>query len=135
MEAIAEEEIEFDEAVREVKKPPSGEGQPSKKKKVGAEKFGRPCPSKNPKSKLDEALKSRKLEGKYTIVPPISLSEIVDSVVKEGNLKHVSKCYENYDENDQRAIEAIVKYMNVYSKALIELSSMILKGLYQNFGC
>lgn len=51
-----------------VKKTPSGEGNPSKKPRVRTEKSGRPRPSKKLKSELDEALKSRKLEGKYTIV-------------------------------------------------------------------
>lgn len=77
-------------------------------------------------------MKIGKCQGNYTIVPPIKLNQIVDIVVKEGNLKHISDWYENCDENRKRALEeAIVEYMNVYSKALIELSSMISKGLYE----
>lgn len=41
-------------------------------------------------------------------------------------MKNVPVYYENSDDNDQRAIEeAIIQYMDVYSKVLIELSSMI----------
>lgn len=40
-------------------------------------------------------------------------------------------CYKFFDEKDQRSIEeAVVSYMDVCSKALIELSSMIPKILY-----
>lgn len=119
-------------SIKVVKKLPSSEGQPSKKPIVGAEQSSRPRPSKKPKSELDEVLKSGKLEGKYTIVPPMSLSQIVDEVIKEGNLKHISEYYENCDENDEREIEEVIEeYMNIYKKTLIELSSMIMKGLYE----
>lgn len=136
--ATTEEETKFDEAVREVKniatsarvvkKSPSSKGQPSRKPRVGAEQSERPRSSKKSKSNLDEALKSQKFEGNYTILPPITLSQIVDPVAKEGNLKYLLEWYEN----DKRTLEeVVVEYMNVYSKALIELSSMILKGLYE----
>ncbi|XP_059068979.1 uncharacterized protein LOC131859358 [Cryptomeria japonica] len=100
-------ETKFDEAVREVKKiatyarvvkkPQSSRAQPTKKPRTEAEQYGRPKSSRKSKSKLDEALKSGKVEGTY----------------------------------DVRAIkEVVVQYMNVYSKAFIQLSSMIPKGLY-----
>lgn len=80
---------------------------------------------------MDEALKSRKLEGTYVVDPPKTLNEIIDEVLKEGKLKNVFVYYENCDDSDQRTIEEeIVQYMNVYSKTLIELSSMIPKELY-----
>ncbi|XP_059070469.1 uncharacterized protein LOC131860118 [Cryptomeria japonica] len=63
--ATAEEEVESDEAVREVKKT-STSSRVVKKPPSG--------------------------EGNYTIVPPITLSQIVDIVVREGNLKHLSEC-------------------------------------------
>lgn len=61
-------------SARVVKKQPSGEGQPSKKPRVEAKQSGRPRPRKKPKSELDEALKSGKLEGNYIIVPSVTLS-------------------------------------------------------------
>lgn len=41
-------------------------------------------------------------------MPPISLSQIVDEVVKEGNLKNISEYCDNCDENDQRAIDEAI---------------------------
>lgn len=61
----------------------------------------------------------------------MTLKEIIDELLKDGNLKNVPVYYENCDDSDQMAIEeAIIQYMNDYSKTLIELSSMILKELY-----
>lgn len=60
------------------------------------------------------------------------MNEIIDEVVKEGNLKNIHVYYENCDDKDQRAIEeVVVQYMNVFRKALLELSSMIPKELYE----
>lgn len=51
--------------------------------------------------------------------------------MKDENLKNVSIYYENFEEKNQRAVEeAIVEYMDKFSKVLIELSSMIPKSLY-----
>lgn len=75
---------------------------------------------KKPKFELDEELKSRKLEGNYTIVPPITLSQIIDTLAKEGNFKHILEWYENCRKITLE--EVVIEYMNVYSKAVIELS-------------
>lgn len=97
--ATREEETVSDEAMREVKKTgtsarvvkkqPSSEGQPRKRSRVEAKPSSRYQPSKKLKSELDEALKPRKIQGNNTIVPPITLSLIVNTIVKEGNLKYV----------------------------------------------
>lgn len=116
---------------RVVRKPQSGGAQSSKKPRAEAEPSGRAKASKKQKFELDEALKSDKVEGAYNVVPPMTLKEIIDEILKDGNLKNVPVYYENFDNKDQRAIEeSIVQYMDVYSKALIELSCMIPKKLY-----
>lgn len=51
----------------------------------------------------------------------MSLDEIVNEVVKNGNLKTIAEWYDNFDENGKRTLEeAIVKYLNVYSRALYQ---------------
>lgn len=64
-------------------------------------------------------------------MPPLTLKEVIDEILKEENLKNVPIYYENFDDKYQRAIEeVVVEYMDVYSKTLIELTSMIPKSLY-----
>lgn len=83
--------------------------------------------SKRLKSEIDEALK----QGNYTIIPSISLDQTVKLVVKNGNLKPLYEWYEKFDENGKMTLEeATIEYMNVYSKSLIELMSLIPKRLY-----
>ncbi|XP_059071298.1 uncharacterized protein LOC131865151 [Cryptomeria japonica] len=104
---------------------------PMRKPRTQGEPFGKARPSKKQKSEIDKALKSSKLEGPYTIVP--LLQKIIDTIVKEGNLTNLSIYYENSNEKYWRAIEeAVVHYMNSFSKALIERSSMIPKELYDS---
>lgn len=56
----------------------------------------------------------------------MTLEQIVNEVIKNGNLKPLSECYDNFDDFDKRTLEeAIVEYLNVYSKALIKLMSII----------
>lgn len=101
------EETEFDEAVKEVK------AKAAKATKVSKEK---PSGKKSMPSKLDEALNEGKLEFK----PPISLNEIVNEVVKNGDLKPLLEWYENFDESIKITLEeATVEYLNVNNKALI----------------
>lgn len=53
-------------------------------------------------------------------MPPITLKEIIDEVLKDDNLKNVPLYHENFYDQDQRDIEEeIVWYMDVSSKALI----------------
>lgn len=63
----------------------------------------------------------------------MSLSEIVNQVIKNGNLKPLSEWYDNFDENGKRTLEeATVYYLNLYSKlSLIEIMSVIPKSLYE----
>lgn len=111
-----------DEVVKEVK------AKDPKATKIKKEKpFGRNRSSKKPKSKIAEAFK----QGNYTIIPPITLDQIVNAIVKDGNFKPLSKWYENFDEFRKRTlVEATVVYLNVYSKSQIELITVILKSLY-----
>lgn len=54
------------------------------------------------------------------------------NVLKNGKVKPLLEWYENFDENSKRTLEeATTKYMNVYSKALIELMFEIPKSLYK----
>lgn len=121
----------IDTYAKVVKKPQFGGGHSSKKPRIEVEPSSRSRVRKKQKSKLDEAMKSGKIEGTYEVVSLITLKEIIDEVLKDFNLKNVPVYYENFDDKDQKAIdEAIFQYMNVYSKALIELSTMIPKSLY-----
>lgn len=54
------------------------------------------------------------------VKPPMSINEIVNQVVKNGNLKPLSEWYDNFGENGKRTLkEAIVEYLNVCRKAFI----------------
>lgn len=139
--ATTKEETKSNKEVREVKKtatharvfqkPPLGESQPTNKTITQGEQSGKARSGKKQKYELDESLKSGKLDESYTIVPPLTLSELINQIVKEGNLKNVLVYYENCDESEQRSIEeAIIEYLNTYSKVLLEISSIILKDLY-----
>ncbi|XP_059073722.1 uncharacterized protein LOC131874389 [Cryptomeria japonica] len=96
-----EEETKSNEAVKEVKKtttyarvvkkPQSGGAQLSKKPRTKAEPSGRARLRKKPKYELHKALKSSKVEGTYTIVPPMTLSEIVDEVVEVDRMLKIAK--------------------------------------------
>lgn len=123
---IEDDETKYDEVVKEVK------AKASKDPKVTKEEpFDKARPSKKAKSDLDEALTLGKLQGKYTIVPPITLEKIMNVVVKGRNLKLLSDWYDNYNKNGKRSLgKVVVEYMNVYSKSLIELKSIITKSLY-----
>lgn len=69
--------------------------------------------------------------GKIKIIPPKSLDEIKNEIIKDGNLNNLAIYYENADDMEQREIEeVVVQYMNKFSRALIELSSKIPKELY-----
>lgn len=62
-------------------------------------------------------------------MPP--LQKIVDAIVNEGNLTNLFVYYEHSSENVRRDIEeVVVHYMISFSKALIDLLSMIPKELY-----
>lgn len=119
---VDEEEMESNEAVKEVKAKTAKATKVTKEKPSGGPKYG-----KKSKFKLDEALKKGKLEVK----PPMSLNEIDNEVVKNGDLKPLSEWCDNFDESSKRTLEeATVEYLNVYSKALIELMTIIPKSLY-----
>ncbi|XP_059071295.1 uncharacterized protein LOC131865106 [Cryptomeria japonica] len=138
---IEDKETKSDEVVRGVektttharlvKKPQSGGAQQAKKRREEPKSSRKARESKKQKYEIDVALKYGKIEGTFEIVPPLSLKELTNEILKDGNLNNVSTYYENFDDKDQREVkEVIVKYMDVYSKALLELSSMIPKSLY-----
>lgn len=67
----------------------------------------------------------------YHIIPPLSIQELIDEIVKNGNFKNISIYYENMDYKDQRQIEeAPIFYMNLFSKELIELEKYLPNDLY-----
>lgn len=71
---------------RVVKKPQTGGTQLSKKPKVEAQSSGRARERKKQKSEIDETLKSGKIECTYEVVPPMTLKELIDEVLQDGNL-------------------------------------------------
>lgn len=74
-------------------------------------------------------MKSSKIE--YHIIPPLSTQELIDEIIKDGNLKNILVYYVNMDHKYQRKIEeAVILYMDVFSKALIELEKYFPKDLY-----
>lgn len=95
----------MDEEVRELKKtatyvmvvrkPTSSDSPPTKKYKSQGDPSKRTRVGKN-KSKIEEALKSGKLEGPFKIVPPMTLQQLIDEI-----LKNVSIHYENFEDKDQ----------------------------------
>lgn len=118
-----EEETKSDEVMKEVKAQTPKVTKISKEKPSGRTRSGK----KSKAFEFDEALK----QGKFTIFPPIALEQTVNKVVKNGNLKSLSEWYDNYDESGKRTLEEVtVEYLNVYSKTLIELMSIIPKSLY-----
>lgn len=111
---VDDEKVESDETIKEVKAKATRATKVAKEKLSGGARPGK----KFKTSKLDEALKKGKLEVK----PPMSLSEIVNEAMKNGNLKPLTKWYDNFDESGKITLEeATIEYLNVYSKALIEL--------------
>lgn len=87
-----------------------------------------------PKSYHDEAIESGKMKSSkkdYHIIPPLSIQELIDEIIKDGNLKNISVYYVNMDYNDQRKIEVVILYMDVFSKALIELEKYLPIELYR----
>lgn len=118
---VDEEETESDEIVKELKAQTPKITKISKKKPTSKTRSG-----KKPKaSEFDEALK----QGKFTIVPPMTLEKIVNGVVKNDNLIPLSEWYDNFDDSGKRTLEeVVVDYLNVYSKELIELILVIPKA-------
>lgn len=76
---VDDEENESDEVVKEVKAKAAKATKVVEEKQSGGAKHGK----KSKSSKFDVILKQRK----FSIVPPITLDEIVNEVVKNGNLK------------------------------------------------
>lgn len=83
---------------------------------------------------MDEAIESGKMKSsktKYHIVAPLSIQELIDEIIKDGNLNNMFVYYENMDVKNQRQIEeAAILYIDVFSKALIELEKYLPKDLY-----
>lgn len=60
-------------------------------------------------------------QTKYHIIPPLSTQELNDEIIKDGNLKNIFVYYKNLDDSGKVKIEeAIVLYLDVFSKTLIE---------------
>lgn len=83
----------------------------SEGKKGMKEKNFDPIPANRPKRggrtkfNLDEVIESGKMEiakTKYHIIPPLSVQELIDKIMKDGNLKNISVYYEKIDNNDKR---------------------------------
>ncbi|XP_059073117.1 uncharacterized protein LOC131873950 [Cryptomeria japonica] len=109
------EETETDEKVGEVKKtttyarlvrkPQTGGAQSTKKPRAEAKSSEKARESKKQKSKLDEALKFRKVQGTYEVVPRMTLKQIIDEILKDGNLKNVPVIDVNLTHDDSHPRE------------------------------
>lgn len=116
-----DEETNFDDAVKKVKK------KGTKATKVIKEKlFDSDKTSKKPKTYgIDEVIK----KVRFTVKPPMSLDEIVNKVVKNRNLEPMSEWYDNCDDNGKRTSEeATINYLNDYNKSLMKIMLEIPKG-------
>ncbi|XP_057855729.2 uncharacterized protein LOC131065282 [Cryptomeria japonica] len=104
-----EEEIESDDAVKE------------KKKIVKAAKVV--------KGKSSSKEQSHKKTQSYEIV--MTIRKVKETIVKEGNLKPISKYYELLDDVGKRSIKkTTIEYLNKYNRPLIEIMSEIRWSLY-----
>lgn len=57
--------------------------------------------------------------------------KVKEAIVKEVNLKPIYKYYELLDDSKKRTlVEEIIKYLNKYNRALIEIMSEILQSFY-----
>lgn len=120
---LDDEDIESDEAVKEVKAKSPKATKVAKEKPSNGSKSGK----KSKTSELDEGVQ----KGKIEVKPPMSLDQIVNEVIKNGNLKPLFEWYGNFDESNKRTLEeAPIEYLNINSKALIELMIVIPKRLY-----
>lgn len=76
---------------------------------------------------IDEAIES----GNVTITPPMTCVELIDEITKDGVLKNVSNFYEDLEDNKKNEIEeAILLYLDIYKKALVEILKEIPLSLY-----
>lgn len=115
-------EIQSKDAVKEVK------SKATKATKVSKEKLSSGVkPSKKPKAfEIDKVIK----KVRFIVKTDMSLDEILDEVVKHGNLKPMFEWYDNFDDNGKMSLEeATIKYLNVQSRALVEIMSDIPKSL------
>lgn len=65
-----------------------------------SESFRKVRASKKQKCEIYAALKSNKIEGTFEKVPPLTLKELIDEILKDENLNNVSTYYENFDDKD-----------------------------------
>lgn len=108
-----EEENDFDIEIKELKA--SG----TKVAKVTKEK---PFRSKG-------ASKRQKTET-YVEKPTLFVDDIIKLVTVDGNLRPMTEFFDDYGDADKRVLEeATIKYLNIYNKALIEITFEIPKSL------
>lgn len=62
--------------------------------------------------------------------PSMSVVEVVNATIKDGNLKPLCELYETFDESGQRVLEeATIKHMNIFNKVMVEIMSGLPKNL------
>ncbi|XP_059066441.1 uncharacterized protein LOC131857749 [Cryptomeria japonica] len=71
---------------RVVKKPQSGGAQQSKNPRDESESFRKARASKQQKYEIDATLKFDKIEGTFDIVPPLTLKELIDELIKDQSV-------------------------------------------------
>lgn len=61
----------------------------------------------------------------------MSIDQLIDKIIVDGNLKNLGAYYERLDEVDHRKVEeAAVLYLHNFSKTLIELEKSTPKDIY-----
>lgn len=102
------------------------ERKPTRKRKPIKESA--PTPGKKKKSDLDVALESGK---SINVIGPLCVAELIDQITTDGILSNIQHYYGNMDDKEQKEIEeAILLYLNIYKKALIEIETQIPTDFY-----
>ncbi|XP_057864250.1 uncharacterized protein LOC131072193 [Cryptomeria japonica] len=97
------------EFARVIRKPQcSAEKKEQKEKKAKSDLVSTSKPKRGKKIKydLDEAIESGKMkttQTEYHIIPPLSTQELIDEIIKDGNLKNIFVYYKNMDDKRKSA--------------------------------
>lgn len=89
------------------------------------------APSSTGRRKKMDDIDLALVTGNVTIIPPKTCVELVDEITKDGMLKIVQFYYENLDDDEKREVEeAVLLYLDIYKKTLLDIENQILAQLY-----
>lgn len=84
------------------------------------------APKATPSTTSGTAKRKKKNETDSGKVPPKIGAELVHEITKDGMIKNVQLYYDHLEEDEQREVEeAILLYLDIYKKALIEIENQI----------